>query len=254
MWKVLQLQGQRQYMEDRFIANEGFFEDYDLYCVFDGHGGNVVADYCRENYAKFLYNELVESQGDIGKSLYLSFLKIDNAIPITDSFVTGSTCLVVLKNTRTVWVANCGDSRAIISTQDKCMPLSEDHKPAEKEKERIEKLGGSVVQTEGGVWRVQGSLAMSRAIGDKHLRPFVIPQPEIYKIDINSKFKFILLATDGLWDILSNLEVSKIILSVYDNPNLSDNEVLVHANHKLLEHIYNKIEDNTTAILVHIRR
>lgn len=51
-----------------------------------------------------------------------------------------------------------------------------------------------------GVWRVQGSLAISRAIGDIHLKEWIISEPEIRKLPIISDCEFLILASDGLWD------------------------------------------------------
>lgn len=53
---------------------------------------------------------------------------------------------------------------------------------------------------QNGVWRVQGSLAISRAIGDIHLKEWIISEPEIRKLPITSDCEFLILASDGLWD------------------------------------------------------
>jgi serine/threonine protein phosphatase PrpC len=253
MWKVFQLQGKREYMEDKYIALEGFFQDYDLYAVFDGHGGDSVAEFCRKNFASMLYIELLENN-NIAKALFSTFMKVDEALEIPESYMTGSTCLVILKNTNHMWVANCGDSRAIMNSNNNPVELTKDHKPFGDERARILALGGHVVQTSGGVWRVNGELALSRALGDKRLRPYVIPNPDIFKIDLSASNKFIVIGTDGLWDILNNNKVVEIIANEYYNNNLSDKVVLIHASNKLLSYIYDNIEDNTTVILVHIRR
>ena len=77
----------------------------------------------------------------------------------------GSTAVSVLIVNRTIYVANVGDSRAVLCTQGgRAIDMSADHKPArDDEKARIEKLGGRVIHY--GTWRVQGVLAVSRSIG-----------------------------------------------------------------------------------------
>jgi serine/threonine protein phosphatase PrpC len=253
MWKVFQLQGKREYMEDKYIAIEGFFGDYDLYAVFDGHGGDNVSEFCRENFAPMLYQELLENN-DIGKALYATFLKVDDKLDVPASYMTGSTCLVILKNTNHMWVANCGDSRAIMNSNKNSIALTKDHKPLDEERKRIIDLGGHVIQTSGGIWRVSGELSLSRALGDKRLRPYVIPNPDVFKIELSSSNKFIVIGTDGLWDVMNNDKVVEIISAEYKNTTLSDQVVLIYASNKLLSSIYDIVEDNTTVILVHIRR
>ena len=83
------------------------------------------------------------------------------------------------------------------------VPLSIDHKPNSKEeRQRIENAGGVVVWA--GTWRVGGVLAVSRAFGDRPLKRFVIPTPDIKQEQLTSDDEFIILASDGLWDVVSN--------------------------------------------------
>ena len=78
-----------------------------------------------------------------------------------------------------------------------------DHKPNSKEeRERIEAAGGVVVWA--GTWRVGGVLAVSRAFGDKPLKRFVISDPHIQEEQLQRGDEFVILASDGLWDVLTN--------------------------------------------------
>lgn len=72
--------------------------------------------------------------------------------------------------------------------------------------------GGYVDCSRGGVWRVQGSLAVSRGIGDRHLKQWVTAEPETKILAIEPDFEFLILASDGLWD---KVFVSCIIFSFY---------------------------------------
>lgn len=83
------------------------------------------------------------------------------------------------------------------------VPMSVDHKPNSKEERtRIEDAGGVVVWA--GTWRVGGVLAVSRAFGDRPLKRYVIPTPDIREEVLSSSDDCLILASDGLWDVVSN--------------------------------------------------
>ncbi|KAF8379685.1 hypothetical protein HHK36_029129 [Tetracentron sinense] len=127
-----------------------------------------------------------------------------------DDGSTASTAVLVGNH---LYVANVGDSRTVISKGGKAIPLSEDHKPNRSdERKRIESAGGVVMWA--GTWRVGGVLAMSRAFGNRLLKQFVVAEPEIQAVagaedeqEIDDEFEFLVLASDGLWDVVPN-EVS----------------------------------------------
>jgi serine/threonine protein phosphatase PrpC len=253
MFETLYLIGQRPYMEDFYYLDEFFCDGkYSLYAIFDGHGGNTVSLKCRELLPNILELNLAKLSTE-QDALKKTFLDLDDSMDLSDSFMTGSTCLVILKKQDTLWIANCGDSRSIIQYEKSYHLLSLDHKPEETERTRIEALGGNIVFS-GGTLRVNGDLALTRAIGDKRHRPFIIPDPEIKKYKLTSKNKFIVLATDGLWDVVSNKNVIELIMKHYDNKKHSDKKVLENAMNDLKERIENVIYDNTTVVLIHIRR
>uniref|UniRef100_A0A2N9GIV1 PPM-type phosphatase domain-containing protein n=1 Tax=Fagus sylvatica TaxID=28930 RepID=A0A2N9GIV1_FAGSY len=130
-----------------------------------------------------------------------------------DDGSTASTAVLVGNH---LYVANVGDSRAIISKAGKggllkeaaftfstAIPLSEDHKPNRSdERKRIESAGGVVMWA--GTWRVGGVLAMSRAFGNRMLKQFVVAEPEIQDQEIDEEIELIVLASDGLWDVVPN--------------------------------------------------
>lgn len=61
-------------------------------------------------------------------------------------------------------------------------------------------MQGGYVDCSKGVWRLQGSLAVSRGIGDSHLKQWVIAEPETTVIKIEPECEFLILASDGLWE------------------------------------------------------
>lgn len=121
----------------------------------------------------------------------------------------GSTCVVAVVRGDKLVVANAGDSRAVLCRRGEAIDLSRDHKPTdEDERARIMKAGGFV--SEG---RVNGSLALSRAIGDlEYKRSKTLPArdqivtayPELTEQTIADGDEFIVIACDGIWDVLSS--------------------------------------------------
>merc|ERR1712241_68795 len=126
-----------------------------------------------------------------------------------DRQVGGTTLLLSILDQSTLWVANVGDSRGVLkNSKGEVIPLSFDHKPSQiKEKKRIEEAGGYV--SLNGVWRVQGVLATSRALGDYPLKDqkVVVCEPDVLSFQLNKNPPdFAILASDGLWDTHTNEE------------------------------------------------
>lgn len=119
--------------------------------------------------------------------------------------LVGTTAVVTLVGSRMIYVANCGDSRAVLCRDGHALPLTDDHKAArEDETARVEAAGGQVLFWNGV--RVMGLLAVSRAIGDHSLRPYVIAEPEVTIVQRHTADELLVLASDGLWDVLTNQE------------------------------------------------
>lgn len=210
--------------------------------VYDGHGGSQVANYCRDRVHFALEEKLQDIQDDEAEvrmrntkqmqweEVFTScFLKIDDevggrvsrSIPggNSDAFTgtlepvapetVGSTAVVALICSSHIIVANCGDSRAVLYRGKEALALSNDHKPnREDEYARIEASGGKVIQWNGH--RVFGVLAMSRSIGDRYLRPWIIPEPEVMFVPRAREDECLILASDGLWDVMTNEEVCEV--------------------------------------------
>lgn len=218
------------------------------FAVFDGHGGPHVAALCRERMHVFVEEELarVYATGDSesrsgtdsrdsreeGEGLEEkwrrvmkeSFERMDEVALSTcacgsvgykcgchpmEVALAGSTAVVALLLPEYIIVANCGDSRAVLSRGGTAIPLSQDHKPDRRdERARIEAAGGRVIFLNGA--RVEGILAMSRAIGDKYLKPVVTSEPELTVTRREPEDECLILASDGLWDVLSNELACKV--------------------------------------------
>ncbi|MBA0647309.1 hypothetical protein Goklo_015204, partial [Gossypium klotzschianum] len=139
------------------------------------------------------------------------FLKSENN-QNRDAGSTASTAILVGDR---LLVANVGDSRAVICRGGNAIAVSRDHKPDQTdERQRIEDAGGFVMWA--GTWRVGGVLAVSRAFGDRLLKQYVVADPEIQEEKIDSSLEFLILASDGLWDVVSNEEAVAMIKPIQD--------------------------------------
>ncbi|CAD7698183.1 unnamed protein product [Ostreobium quekettii] len=122
---------------------------------------------------------------------------------------TGSTAVAALVGTWHICVAGCGDSRAVLFRAGTAIRVTHDHKPTdEDELARINSSGGEVLQI-NGCHRVQGILAMSRAIGDKNVW-CVSASPEVTVMHRSSQDEFLLMGSDGLFDALDDQEACQL--------------------------------------------
>lgn len=207
--------GRRGYQEDTHMEIKGRgYKDSSLYGVWDGHGGYRAAHFCKEFLLRYAVDdeEFVENTS---VALRRSFYKADaefSAIAKLRFLSDGTTSLVACIHNRRLYVANAGDCRAVLVSSDwKATAMSDDHKPnrADEEK-RIRQLGGRVVHL--GRWRVQGVLAVSRAIGDVSLQPFVTCEPEIEVKELQDhEDSYLILASDGIWDVMTNADAVDVV-------------------------------------------
>ncbi|KAL0548598.1 hypothetical protein IC582_013053 [Cucumis melo] len=213
-----------------------------FFAVYDGHGGPHVAALCREKMHVFVQEEFsrvistreenesggggssageevnFEEEATWRRVMRRSFERMDEVALSTcacgsvggqcgchpmEVALGGSTAVVAVLTPDHIIVANCGDSRAVLCRGGRAIPLSIDHKPDRNDElARIEAAGGRVIFVNGA--RVEGILAMSRAIGDKYLKSVVISEPEVTFTKRESEDECLILASDGLWDVLSS--------------------------------------------------
>lgn len=211
------LQGLRNSMEDFVYAkiSEVDGQVVGLFGVFDGHAGAEAAKYVK----KHLFANLIKHPkfvSDTHVAIEETFKKTDSEYlqaQTNQGHDAGSTASTAILVGDRLLVANVGDSRAVISRAGEAVALSIDHKPDRgDERKRIEEAGGVVMW--GGTWRVGGVLALSRAFGDRLLKRYVVADPEIQEEQITNDVEFLVIASDGLWDVISNKDAVSIVQSI----------------------------------------
>jgi protein phosphatase 1B len=200
---------------------------YSFFGVFDGHGGNFVSERSAALILQAVLDTPEWKSGDrsdekISAALRAGFLAMDRILMATDEVQnrddhSGSTAVTALVTPDRIFVANAGDSRSILVEDNKAKAMSEDHKPYnEEETRRIVAAGGTVAMK-----RVNGDLAVSRALGDFVYKRFagtqeqqqVSAEPEV-RVHVRNaaKDQYLVLACDGVWDVVSNEECAAFVL------------------------------------------
>ncbi|CAL1573722.1 unnamed protein product [Knipowitschia caucasica] len=221
------MQGWRANMEDFHNCVPqlgGELTDWSFFAVFDGHAGNTVAQYCSQH----LLGNLLSTGGmgpeddpeKVKDSIIEGFLQTDKHLQTVARREGwergGTTAVAALISPYYIYFANCGDSRAMICRSGQVCFSTCDHKPyCPLEKERIESAGGSVC-----LQRINGSLAVSRALGDFSYKgaenrtpceQMVSPEPEVFVLERSPADEFLVLACDGVWDTITNEDLCAFI-------------------------------------------
>uniref|UniRef100_A0A3B5L5F6 protein-serine/threonine phosphatase n=1 Tax=Xiphophorus couchianus TaxID=32473 RepID=A0A3B5L5F6_9TELE len=227
------MQGWRVEMEDAHTAVVGLphgLTDWSFFAVYDGHAGSRVANYCSGHLLEHILSGGTEfgsgpgSVEGVKDGIRSGFLNIDEYMRNFSDLRqgldrSGSTAVCVLLSPTHLYFINCGDSRSVLCRDGKVGFSTQDHKPCNpREKERIQNAGGSVM-----IQRVNGSLAVSRALGDYDYKcvdgkgpteQLVSPEPEVCVLERASEGdEFVVLACDGIWDVMSNEELCDFVRS-----------------------------------------
>ena len=294
----------RNYNEDRvsIIINmnkppnykKNYWPKTSFFGIYDGHGGSKCADYLRDCLHKLIFNDENYPE-NVKESIKNGFLKAENeflnnyAIDKEDNMNildhSGSCAVVILIVDKKIYIANVGDSRAILSVNHggEYIIVTEDHKPSnDKEKIRIIKNGGQVYQTqtpingeEGdilngqillGPYRVlPGRLSVSRTIGDIEAKGIqfggnpnvIIPYPDIYTFDLEKDdIDFIVLGCDGIYDQISSEEILDCAWMILKNKEINYNlheKCGIIVDFILKASMARKSFDNVTCVIVALK-
>lgn len=230
--------------------------------VYDGHGGKSVSKFLKDNLSQYFTNK--EININPGDRSYLKYIKkifdhIQQRLINEHKKMathTGSTALILIQymnnNTSSYYIANVGDCRAIkCNLYNKAIQLTKDHKPnSPEERKRINDLNGKII-FDGYDYRIKG-LSLSRAFGDLDATPYVTHKPNILKYDLLKGDKFIVMACDGLWDVMTNQQVVNFITHCLDKiKNINQikkiNIAKLLANYAINE---KKSTDNVSIIII----
>jgi serine/threonine protein phosphatase PrpC len=231
--------------DDYFVGNGGKFVG-----VFDGHGGGDVSCHLRKHLHRHFQrqwerkrwewdhdNEGHSHDNCLNSNAYSSpqqlhsfvaalraaFDAVDREVLEKDAMqYQGSTAVTVAihigeDGCKTLVSANVGDSRAVLCRNGSAVDLTRDHKPSdERERARIEKMGEQIEwDNYSKVHRVK-NLSLSRAIGDRFAKPTVSGEAEISLFPVREEDEFVVLASDGVWDVMTSEQVVNFIQEKLD--------------------------------------
>lgn len=236
--------------------------------VYDGHGGPEAARFVNNHLFPYLHKFVSEQGGlssDVIKKAFDAteeeFVRlVKRSLPVKPSIASvGSCCLVGAIANDILYVANCGDSRAVLGRKvsdgrrNKVVPerLTTDHNVGDEEvRKEVEALhpdDAHIVVYCRGVWRIKGIIQVSRSIGDVYLkkpefnrdpifqqygnpiplkRAVMSAEPSILVRKLRPQDMFLIFASDGLWEQLSDETAVEI---VYNNPRAGIAKRLVKA-------------------------
>lgn len=205
-------------MEDYFVAKKRQVDGYELglYAIFDGHSGADVAKHLRRHLFENILNE-PDFWTDPEFAVKRAYGSTDDEILENVAGSRGGSTAVtaIVINGETLIVANVGDSRAVLCRKGVAEQITVDHEP-QKEEKLVESKGGFVTKAPGNVPRVDGQLAMTRAFGDGRLKDHITSEPDVMIEKIDADTQFMILASDGLWKVMSNQEAVDWIKDLED--------------------------------------
>eukprot|EP00656_Telonema_subtile_P008556 TRINITY_DN13995_c0_g1_i1.p1 TRINITY_DN13995_c0_g1~~TRINITY_DN13995_c0_g1_i1.p1 ORF type:complete len:391 (+),score=69.40 TRINITY_DN13995_c0_g1_i1:120-1292(+) len=253
----------RPTMEDAHTVVDHFHNGAGFYLgVYDGHGGADVAEYAAERLHELLETELTE--GGVEACIETAFARSFHAFQreVEGKELTGGCTAAVglimncpSNNTRVLYSGNAGDARVVLCSEQGgrsgALRMSKDHKPTDREEQqRIEALGGVVL-----AGRVQGCLAVSRALGDLSYTPFVSQEPYFARQQLQPEHKYLIVACDGVFDVLEDEECAEFLSSLHKDlsisePELTPEQLSVKLAHGLVDQAMTRgTTDNVTAMV-----
>ncbi|XP_028270876.1 protein phosphatase 1F [Parambassis ranga] len=211
----------RRKMEDKHLALAEFNQLFGIqdgverayYAVFDGHGGVDAATYAA-THLHVVLSKQEKLTSDPDTAFKMAYKHTDDMFrgkAKRERLRSGSTGVTVLIQGQQMTVSWLGDSQVLLVRKGQVVTLMDPHKPErEDEKQRIEDLGGCI--TFMGCWRVNGTYAVSRAIGDFDQKPYVSGDADCSTIQLMGNEDYVLLACDGFFDAIKPSMVPDLVL------------------------------------------
>jgi len=216
----------RRTMEDTHTWKDSFTgkPNWGYFGVYDGHGGKQVAEFVQDNL-HVIFEEKLSSIEDKEEAFRAAFKETDEKIGEAEIKFSGTTVISALlyeeEGVKKICTANAGDARAVLARNGKGVRLSFDHKANDPDEiARIKEAGGFVVMN-----RVNGILAVARALGDLTMKDFVSGEPYTKIIDVTDEDTHLILACDGIWDVIED-DKSVEIVTQAENATKAATELL----------------------------
>ena len=246
------IQGRRRTIEDFHTVH--LHENHQFFGVFDGHNTNFASKYASSALYKRIVQPLSDIDSQIGPNvdwkpqvelemsnafadLHDAYLEAMKNIPSKTMSKSGTTATALFLTKKAAIIASVGDSRAVLSigasfnrTLDytDALQLTIDHVASNPiERKQVEQRG-AYISEQGGTLRVNGTLVLTRSIGDAHLAKYLSRTPHVTSMTVDEVMQkcrpttmtnvlvddmpcFIILASDGLWDVFSNKEAVEFV-------------------------------------------
>jgi serine/threonine protein phosphatase PrpC len=229
-----------------------------LVAVFDGHRGAAAAQHAAVRLERYVTEAWPQAAG-AGDVLARALRRIDAELVTAwqhsnggggDASCSGAAALTMLRVGRVLALANLGDCRAVLGRGDEAVALTRDHS-AEDDAERAgaEAAGAAVRRGPDGHWRLgAASLAVSRSLGDADAKAegALSGEPEVTLHEVAPGDDFVIVASDGLWDVLSATHAVALVHDTVKNPAMAAKRLGVEA-------LARGSRDNVTVAVVFLR-
>ncbi|XP_068666031.1 protein kinase and PP2C-like domain-containing protein [Aristolochia californica] len=258
-WGSFATCGRRETMEDTHFLLPRICDEKDVHSfgIFDGHRGAAAAEFSARALPGFLQD--LGSTSSPADALSQAFVRTDLAFRnelachrnskrvAQKDCHPGCTAIAALIVRDTLFVANAGDCRTILCRRGLPYALSKDHVAScPVERERVTQAGGQV-KWQVDTWRVgPAALQVTRSIGDDDLKPAVTAEPEITETLLSLEDEYLVMASDGLWDVITIEEVVLIIKDTVKEPGMCSKRLAMEAAER-------GSKDNITVIIVFLR-
>ncbi len=224
--------GSRDYMEDQGKSVENLNNDPNkiLFCLFDGHGGDQISKFLQENFANYMKKMLpLKNKFAINKLFQI----LDEEIKKLNFPEVGSTATIAYierkeNGRKFLRCMNVGDSRCVLVNRKEVIRMSYDDRVDDpKEQERVKRQKGVIYNG-----RICGLLMLSRCFGDWAIKEYGITvEPHIYEQELNDDNLFLIMATDGVWDVIKDEELMALTRTNSNSLEIAKN-IIVEALHR----------------------
>ena len=200
-----------------------------LLAVYDGHGGAECAEFTSRYLPLTLYHSLSLPESLFRKSLQQAFLNTNRLFLNYPEYMeneSGCTALVSMIVKNRLYVANAGDCRAVLGKADgTAVQLTNDHTINNpNEQQLLQQRGAKIINN-----RVQGHMMVTRAIGDHSVAQYITAEPEITEIELTQNDEFLIMASDGLWDVVSTEMATTLVRATVRVPEMAAKRLALKA-------------------------